>query len=46
MGDFISEYLISEDLASKISKDAKNKTEKLISQLKELISIYLKITMT
>ncbi len=40
MGDFISEYLISEDLASKIGKSAKNKTEKLKSQLKELISIY------
>ncbi len=40
MGDFISEYLISEDLANKIGKSAKNKTEKLKSQLKELISIY------
>ena len=40
MGDFISEYLISEDLACKIGKDVKNKTEKLKSQLKELISIY------
>ena len=40
MGDFISEYLISEDLARKISKDAKSKTERLKSQLKELISIY------
>ena len=40
MGDFISEYLISEDLAAKIGKDVKNKTEKLRSQLKELISIY------
>ena len=40
MGDFVSEYLISEDLASKISKSAKNKTEKLKSQLKELVSIY------
>ena len=40
MGDFISEYLISEDLAKKIGKDAKNKVEKLKSQLKELISIY------
>ena len=40
MGDFISEYLISEDLANKIGKSAKNKTEKLKSQLKELVSIY------
>jgi len=40
MGDFISEYLISEDLAKKVGKDAKNKTERLKSQLKELISIY------
>lgn len=40
MGDFISEYLISDDLANKISKNQKNKTERLKSQLKELISIY------
>lgn len=40
MGDFISEYLISEDLANKIGKNAKNKSEKLKSQLRELISIY------
>ena len=40
MGDFVSEYLISEDLANKIGKDAKNKKEKLRSQLQELISIY------
>ena len=40
MGDFISEYLISEDLANKIGKDLKSRTEKLRSQLKELISIY------
>mgnify|MGYP003571291929 CR=1 FL=1 len=40
MGDFISEYLISEDLANKIGTSAKNKTEKLKSQLKELVSIY------
>ena len=40
MGDFISEYLISDDLASKISKNQKNKTERLKSQLKELVSIY------
>ena len=40
MGDFISEYLISEELAGKIEKSSKNKTAKLKSQLKELISIY------
>ena len=40
MGDFISEYLISEDLANKIGKDVKDKRERLRSQLKELISIY------
>jgi len=40
MGDFISEYLISEDLAVKIGKDVKDKTARLKSQLKELISIY------
>lgn len=40
MGDFLSEYLISEDLANKIGKNAKNKTEKIKSQLKELVSIY------
>ena len=40
LGDFISEYLISEDLANKIGKDVKDKTSKLKSQLKELISIY------
>lgn len=40
IGDFVSEYLISEDLANKIGKDAKDKREKMRSQLKELISIY------
>lgn len=40
IGDFVSEYLISEDLANKIGKDAKDKSVKLKSQLKELISIY------
>ncbi len=40
MGDFVSEYLISEDLANKIGKSAKDKTQKLKSQLKELVSIY------
>ena len=40
LGDFVSEYLISEDLANKIGKDVKDKREKLRSQLKELVSIY------
>ena len=40
LGDFISEYLISEDLANKIGKDVKDKTTKLKSQLQELVSIY------
>lgn len=40
LGDFVSEYLISEDLAAKIGNNNKNKVEKLKSQLKELISIY------
>ena len=40
LGDFVSEFLISEELAGKIGKSAKNKTAKLKSQLKELVSIY------
>ena len=40
LGDFVSEYLISEDLASKISKGKKSNVDRLKSQLKELISIY------
>ncbi|MBR1775632.1 HD domain-containing protein [bacterium] len=40
MGDFISEYLISEDLANKIGKDVRSKAERIKSQLSELISIY------
>lgn len=40
IGDFVSEYLISEDLANKIGKDVKDKTSRLKSQLKELVSIY------
>lgn len=40
MGDFVSEYLISKELADKIGQSAKNKTERLKSQLNELISIY------
>ena len=40
MGDFVSEFLISEDLANKIGKSSKDKVAKLRSQLSELISIY------
>lgn len=40
LGDFIAENLISEDLAKKIGANAKDKKSGLISQLKELISIY------
>lgn len=40
LGDFISEHLISEDLAKKISSSSKDKKEGLKNQLKELISIY------
>ena len=40
MGDFVSEFLISEELAGKIGKSNKDKTAKLKSQLKELVSIY------
>ena len=39
LGDFISETLISEDLAKKISSKA-NKKERLQNQLKELTDIY------
>lgn len=39
LGDFISENLISEDLAKKISSKA-NKKERLKNQLKELTDIY------
>lgn len=39
LGDFLSENLISEDLAKKISAKS-NKKERLINQLKELIDIY------
>ena len=38
LGDFLSEDLISEDLAKKISIKS-NKKERLINQLKELIEI-------
>lgn len=40
LGDFISEHLISEDLAKKIGSNVKDKKEGLKNQLKELISIY------
>lgn len=40
LGDFVSEYLISSELANKIGNRAKNKVVNLKSQLKELISIY------
>jgi len=40
LGDFVSEFLISEDLANKIGKSSKDKTNSLKSQLKELVSIY------
>ena len=39
LGDFLSENLISEDLAKKISVKT-NKKERLINQLKELIDLY------
>lgn len=40
LGDFMSEHLISEDLAKKISSNTKDKKKRLIEQLKELVSIY------
>lgn len=40
LGDFLSEHLISDELALKIGKNVKDKTEGLRNQLKELISIY------
>lgn len=41
LGDFLTEHLISEDLAAKIKKhDSKDKAESLKKQLHELISIY------
>lgn len=40
LGDFLSEHLISEDLAKKIGSNVKDKTVSLKNQLKELISIY------
>ena len=41
LGDFLTEHLISEDLAQKIKKhDTQDKAESLKKQLRELISIY------
>lgn len=40
LGDFISEHLISDDLAKKIGSNVKDKKEGLKNQLTELISIY------
>ena len=41
LGDFLTEHLISEDLAKKIKKhDSADKAESLKKQLRELISIY------
>ena len=40
LGDFLSEHLISEELAHKIGEQSKDKKAGLKKQLKELISIY------
>ncbi len=40
LGDFISENLISDDLAKKISSSSKNKVARLKNQLSELVSVY------
>ena len=40
LGDFISENLISKDLAEKIGNSEKNKTSRLKNQLTELVSVY------
>lgn len=42
LGDFLTEHLISEDLAKKISEKETDKCEGLKKQLSELISIYSK----
>ncbi len=42
LGDFLSEHLISDDLAKKISEKETDKVEGLKNQLSELISIYSK----
>lgn len=40
LGDFLSEHLISDELAEKIAKHPVDKVQSLKNQLKELISIY------
>lgn len=40
LGDFLTEHLISKDLASKIKTSVEDKIPRLKNQLKELISIY------
>lgn len=40
LGDFISENLISKELAEKIGNSDKNKTARLKNQLSELVSVY------
>ena len=40
LGEFLTEHLISEELAEKISSKAGNRAFALKNQLKELISIY------
>lgn len=40
LGDFISENLISKDLAEKIGNSEKNKVSRLKNQLSELVSVY------
>ncbi len=40
LGDFLSEHLISDELAQKIGHNPVNKIDSLKNQLKELISIY------
>lgn len=40
LGDFLSEQLISEDLAQKIGKSEKDKKARLVEQIKELTGIY------
>ena len=42
LGDFLSEHLISDDLAKKISEKETDKVARLKNQLNELISIYSK----
>ena len=40
LGDFLSEHLISADLAEKIGSHDKNKRSRLVEQIEELTSIY------